>query len=38
MKWGIVCKPQARKAISLAKEMYDFLGEHREVFTKDPFA
>jgi NAD+ kinase len=38
MKWGIVCKPNAKKAISLAKDTCDFLGEHGEVFAEDTLA
>jgi NAD+ kinase len=38
MKWGIVCRPNAKKAITLAKEMYDFLREQGEVFAEETLA
>ena len=38
MNWGIVCRPQAKKSISLAKDVYDFLKENGDVFPELGFA
>ncbi len=38
MKWGIVCRPNAKKAISLAKDVNDFLSGNGEVFPEVGFA
>lgn len=38
MKWGIVCKPNVKKSISLAKDIYDFLNNEGEVFAEKNFA
>jgi len=38
MKWGIVCKPKAKKSISLAKEVYKFLQNYGEVFVEKELA
>lgn len=38
MNWGIVCKPSAKKAISLAKEVYELLNEHGSVCAEESFA
>ena len=39
MKWGIVCKPNAKKAASLATDILDFLeGKKDEVFAEESYA
>lgn len=38
MNWGIVCKPTAKKAVSLANNIYRFLQENGEVFAEKSFA
>jgi len=38
MKWGLVCKPGAKSAISLAKDVYDLLKENGDVFPEKCFA
>lgn len=38
MNWGIVCKPNARNAVSLAHTVYDFLSENGKVFAENGFA
>jgi len=38
MNWGIVCKKNAKKAISLATNVSNFLGEHGQVFVEKSFA
>jgi len=38
MNWGIVCRPKAKKAISLAKEVHDFLLGNGEVYAEKSFA
>jgi len=32
MKWGLICKPNVKKSLSLAKDIYDFLLNEGEVF------
>ncbi len=32
MKWGIVCKPGAQRALSVSADVYEFLHEHGEVY------
>ena len=34
MKWGLVCKPNAKKALNIAKDVYDFLLDKGEVFAE----
>lgn len=38
MKWGLVCKSTAKKTVSLAKEVYEFLSSKDEVFAEKSFA
>jgi NAD+ kinase len=38
MKWGLVCKSTAKKTVSLAKEVYEFLSGEGEVFAEKSFA
>ena len=38
MKWGLVCKPNVKKTLSLAREVYDFLITKGEVFAEKSFA
>ena len=38
MKWGLVCKPNVKKAFSLAKDVYDFLSRDGDVFAEKSFA
>jgi NAD+ kinase len=38
MKWGIICRPNAKKSISLSKDVYDFLQETSEVFLEEGLA
>jgi NAD+ kinase len=38
MKWGLICKPNVKKSISLAKDVYDFLSGEGEVFAEKNFA
>jgi NAD+ kinase len=38
MNWGIVCKPNAKKSISLAKEVYELLSGHGSVCAEESFA
>jgi NAD+ kinase len=38
MKWGLVCKSTAKKTVSLAKEVYEFLSDEGEVFAEKSFA
>jgi len=38
MKWGVVCNPNVEKAISTARDVYDFLKENGEVFAEKKLA
>lgn len=38
MKWGLVCKVNVKKSVSLAKEVHDFLKGEGEVFAEKSFA
>jgi NAD+ kinase len=38
MNWGIVCKPQAKRAINTAKEIYDFLQAYGTVMAETTLA
>ena len=38
MKWALVCKPNVKKAFSLAKDVYDFLSRDGDVFAEKSFA
>jgi len=38
MKWGLVCKYNNKKSISMGKEVYEFLSENGEVFAEEGFA
>ena len=38
MKWGLVCKYNNKKSISLGEEVYEFLSENGEVFAEEGFA
>ena len=38
MKWGLICKYNNKKSISLGEEVYDFLSENGEVFAEEGFA
>lgn len=38
MKWGLICKPNVKKSISLAKDIYDFLDKKGEIFPEKKFA
>ncbi len=38
MNWGIVCKPQAKKAVNMAQEIYTFLQEHGTVMAETSLA
>ena len=38
MKWGLVCRATAKKTVSLAREVYEFLSEKGEVFAEKSFA
>ena len=38
MKWGVVCRSDAKKSLSLAEMVIDFLKEDGEVYAEDHFA
>ncbi len=38
MKWGVVCRSDAKKSLSLAETVIDFLREDGEVFTEEHLA
>lgn len=38
MKWGLVCRPDAKKAVSLAQDVYELLVEDGEVFVEKDLA
>jgi NAD+ kinase len=38
MKWGLICNLNIKKAVSLGKEIYEFLKVKNEVFLEDKFA
>ena len=38
MKWGLICNPNVKKAISVARDVYDFLKENGEVFVETALA
>lgn len=38
MKWGIVCKPFAKKGITLATNVFNFLNKNGDVFPEKKFA
>lgn len=38
MKWGLICNPHIKKAISVAGDIYDFLKENGEVFAETNLA
>jgi len=38
MNWGIVCKPQAKKAITMAQDIYTFLQDHGTVMAETTLA
>ncbi|UCH71827.1 MAG: NAD(+)/NADH kinase [Thermoplasmatales archaeon] len=38
MKWGVVCNPNIKKAISLASNIYEFLKKEQEVFAEKSLA
>jgi NAD+ kinase len=36
--WGVVCKPNAKNAIAIAKDAYELLGNHGKVCAEETFA
>jgi len=38
MKWGLVCKSNNKKSISLGEEIHGFLCENGDVFAEEKFA
>jgi len=38
MKWGLICKYNNKKSISLGEEIFEFLSENGEVFAEEVFA
>ena len=38
MKWGIICSSNVKKSFSVAKNVYQFLSKHGEVFPETNFA
>jgi len=38
MKWGIICKPNAKRAHSLAQDIYEILSEHGEIYPDESVA
>lgn len=38
MRWGIVCKPDAKKALATAKDVYRFLQKHGDVYAEHSVA
>jgi NAD+ kinase len=38
MKWGLICKPQARRALNLSSDVYDSLKEQGDVYPDENIA
>jgi NAD+ kinase len=36
--WGVVCKPNAKSAIAIAKDTYELLGKHGKVYLEESLA